>query len=88
MKIIDKINKNKEFISAELYQWAETFNPENIIYNVNRIDEEDEDEMFQSYFYVKNLAEKLKENKCNDKDYEDIIFHIDQINQNKTVIKL
>ena len=86
MKIIDKINKNKELITSELFQWAETFNPENIIYNVNRIDEEDE--MFQSYFFVKNLAEKLDQNKCNDKDYQDIIFHIDQINQNEIVIKL
>ena len=88
MKIIDKINKNKELITSELYDWAETFNPENIIYNVNSIEEEDEDEMFKSYFYVKNLAEKLEQNKCNEKDYKDIIFHIDQINQNEIVIKL
>ncbi|PKP24069.1 MAG: hypothetical protein CVU03_13875 [Bacteroidetes bacterium HGW-Bacteroidetes-2] len=88
MNIIDKINNKKDLIISELYQWSETFNPENIIYNVNNIDEEDENEMQESYNSVKSLAEKLGKNDCNEKDYENIIFHIDQINYNKTIIKL
>ncbi len=88
MNIIDKINNKKDLIISELYQWSETFNPENIICNANNIDEEDEIEMYQSYNSVKSLAEKLEKNDCNEKDYENIIFHIDQINYNKTIIKL
>ena len=86
MKIINKINKKKDLVVYELYNWSETFNPENIIYNVNSIDEKDD--MFKSYNYVKKLAEKLENNECNKKDYEDIIFQIEQINYNKTIIKL
>ncbi len=88
MDIVEKINNKKKLIASELYQWAETFNPENIIYNANNIDEEDENDMFQSYNSVKSLAEKLEKNECNKKDYEDIIFHIGQLNYNKIVIKL
>ena len=50
--------------------------------------EEDEIKMYQSYNSVKSIAEKLEKNDCNEKDYENIIFHIDQINYNKTIIKL
>jgi hypothetical protein len=88
MNIIEKINNKRELIISELYQWAETFNPENILFNANNIDEEDEIEMYQSYNYVKRLAEKLEKNDCNEKDYEDILFHIVQINHNGTIIKL
>jgi hypothetical protein len=88
MNIIDKINKKKDLIISELYDWSETFNPENIIYNANNIDEEDEIEMYQSYNFVKKLAEKLEKNNCNEGDYKNIIFHIDQINYNKIIIKL
>ncbi len=88
MNIIEKINKKKDLIISELYQWSETFNPENTFYNINNIDEEDEIEMYQAYNSVKSLAEKLEKNDCNEKDYENIIFHIDQINYNKTILKL
>lgn len=88
MNIIDKINNKKDLIILELYQWSETFNPENLIYNVNNIDEEIEIEMYQSYNTVKSLAEKLEKNDCNEKDYENIIFHIDQINYNVNKINL
>jgi lysyl-tRNA synthetase class I len=88
MNIIKKINKNKNLIILELNEWAETFNPENIFYNANNIDEEDEIEMYQSYDFVKSLVEKLENNNCNQKDYENIIFHIDQINYNEIKIKL
>ena len=88
MNIIDKINNKKDLIISELYQWSETFNPENIIYNVYNISEDEEIEMYKSYNAEKTLAEKLEQNDCNEKDYENIIFHIDQINYNKTIIKL
>lgn len=79
MKIIDKINKNKELVVTELYQWAETF--------IGEMDDEGEETM-QSYDYVFDLAERLEKNEFNDKDYQDIIFHIEQINHNEIVIKL
>ena len=79
MKIIQKINKNKELIASELYQWAETF--------IGEMDDEGEETMI-SYDCVFDLAERLEKNECNDKDYENIIFHIDQINYNEVVIKL
>jgi len=44
--------------------------------------------MFESYNYVFSLAEKLKKNQCSYKDYDDIIFHIDQINYNTKKIKI
>ncbi len=88
MDIIEKITAKKELIVSELYEWAETFNPENIIYNEYTIDEEEEEEMFESYNYVFSLAEKLKKNQCSYKDYDDIIFHIDQINYNTKKIKI
>jgi len=79
MKIIDKINKNKDLVVTELYQWAETF--------IGEMNDEGEETM-QSYDYVFDLAERLEKNECNDKDYEDVIFHIEQINHNEIVIKL
>lgn len=88
MNNINRINNKRVLIISELYQWSETFNPENMIYNVNTIDEEDEMEMHQSYNAVKSLAEKLEQNVCNKEDYENIIFHINQINYKQTIIKL
>jgi hypothetical protein len=69
MNIIDKINNKKDLIVSELYQWVETFNPENIIYNTNTIDEE-EIEIYESYDSVKSLTEKLEKNNYNDEDFE------------------
>ena len=51
------------------------------------MDEEGEETM-ESYNYVFDLAQRLEKNECNYKDYEDIIFNIDQINYNEIVIKL
>ena len=79
MNIIKKIDAKKDFIASEMYEWAETF--------IGEIDEEDE-ETLESYNYVFELAERLEKNQCSEKDYEDIIFHIDQINYNETKIKL
>ncbi|MGE0635106.1 MAG: hypothetical protein AB7G44_14815 [Bacteroidia bacterium] len=85
-KVVVETKKAK--ILPELYKWAETFNPENILYNKNTIDEDDEEELYNSYEYVFNLAERLDNNKCSEKDYEDILFHIEQINYTKVKIRL
>ncbi len=82
------LEQKKEQILPYLYEWAETFNPENIIYNINDIDEEEENEMHNSYEYVLNLAVRLENNQCSDKDFEDILFHIEQINYNEVKIAI
>jgi hypothetical protein len=85
MKIIQQ---KREDIVPYLFEWAETFNPENIIYNKNNIEEMNEIEMFNSYQNVINLAFRLENNQCSKKDFEDILFHIEQINYNEIKIFL
>ena len=80
MKIV--LEKREEILPL-IYEWAETFNPENIIYNRNSVEETDENEMFSSYERVLNLALRLEKNECTKKDFEDILFHIEQINHNE-----
>lgn len=79
MNIIEKINRKKDFIATELYQWAETFEYEL---------DEDGEKTLDSYNFVYNLAEKLENNVCSQEDYKNIEFHIEQINYNKVIIKL
>ncbi len=79
MNIIEKINRKNIFIASELYQWAETFEYEL---------DEDGEKTQDSYNFVYNLAEKLENNVCNQEDYENIEFHVKQINYNKVIIKL
>lgn len=79
MNIIEKINNKKDFIVSELYQWAETFEYEL---------DEDGEKTLDSYNFVYNLAERLENNVCNQEDYKNIAFHIEQINYNKVIIKL
>jgi hypothetical protein len=79
MNTIEKINNKKDFITTELYQWAETFEYEL---------DEDGEKTSDSYNFVYNLAEKLENNLCNQEDYKNIEFHIEQINYNKVIIKL
>lgn len=79
MNIVEKINNKKELIVSELYQWAETFEYEL---------DEDGEKTLDSYNFVYNLAEKLENNICNEEDYVNIEFHIEQINYNKNKIKL
>ncbi|UPQ80245.1 MULTISPECIES: hypothetical protein [Flavobacterium] len=88
MNLREKIDKKRDEIISELYDWAETFNPESILYNTNAIEEEDELEMLDSYNSVCELVNKLEKNECSEKDYEDILFHIEQINHNEKIIKL
>jgi hypothetical protein len=73
MSNIEKILQNKKHIIQELYDWAQTFD--------NEIDEDNEPTTI-AFGYVWNLAEKLENNQCSPKDYEDILFHIWQINYN------
>ena len=79
MDEVEKILKNKEIIVSELYDWAHTFD--------NELDEERE-QSWDAYNYVKNLAIRLENGLCNTKDYEDILFHIGQINYNEEIIIL
>ncbi len=88
MSTFESIENNKELILSELYSWAETFNPENMIYAKHTIEEEEEVELYKSYEYVLNLVEKLENNQCTEVDYTDILFHIEQINYNETIIEL
>jgi hypothetical protein len=73
MSNIEKILQNKQQIVEELYDWARTFDTE--------FDENDEPTT-SSLDFVWGLAEKLKNNQCSPKDYDDILFHIWQINYN------
>ena len=84
-----KINQQKrEDILPYLFEWAETFNPENIIYSKNNTEEIYETEMFNSYQNLVDLALRLEKNKCSSKDFEDILFHIEQINYDEIKIIL
>ena len=79
MNIIEKINNNRSLIVSELYEWSETFDNE----------EDDEGEKtLERYNFVFDLAERLENNVCTEKDYQDIVFHIDQINYNEVRIKM
>ncbi len=79
MDIIEKIYANRKQIIPELYEWAETFDWEL---------DEDGERTLEPYNYVFGLAKKLDKNICTNKDYEDILFHIEQINYNEIKIKL
>ena len=79
MNAINKINRKRDYIATELYEWAETF--------IGELDEDGE-ETLESYNAVFDLAKRLENNSCDEKDYENIIFHIYQINYNETKIKL
>ncbi len=74
-----QIQKNKEMISKQLYEWAETFDSE--------VDENGEKSL-ENYDFVFDLAERLEKNICDEKDYDDINFHIWQINYNEEKIKI
>jgi len=88
MTNIEKLLKNKDIILEELYEWAETFNPDNMLYNIHNIDENEEEEMYASYQEVKSLVERFEKDECNEEDFEKILFHIDQINDNEMKIRL
>lgn len=71
MEICEIIEQNKVIILDNLFERAETFDWE--------IDEDGE-RVLDSYDFVFGLVEKLDKNNCIYKDYEDMLFHIKQIN--------
>lgn len=79
MNIIKKIELNREQILEELYEWAETFDWQL---------DEDEEKTMEPYNQVFSLAKRLENRECNNEDYENILFHIGQINYNEVKIKL
>ena len=79
MKYVKEIEKYKNVIVEELYNWAITF------YYGHNIDGEEVDE---GYDMVYSLAMRLENNKCTKEDYENILFHIWQINYNETRIPI
>ncbi len=76
---VEIIKKNKEHILEHLYEWAETFDWEL---------DEDGERTSEPYDFVFGLAEKLEQGTCSEKDYEEIYFHIGQINHDETKILL
>lgn len=78
-RYIQKINKKRTFIAEELYDWAETFN----FTGMN-----DEEEDTKDYDSVYSLADRLENDACSLDDYKNILFHIEQINYNKVIIRL
>ena len=76
---MELIENNKQKILPELYEWALTFCCE----------EDDEGEpCLESYNFVFDLATRLEQGKSTQQDYEDILFHIEQINYNEIKIAL
>ncbi|MCO5231616.1 MAG: hypothetical protein M9958_10735 [Chitinophagales bacterium] len=85
MKIIEQ---SKIKLIPHLIQWAETFNPENIIYNKYTIEEDKEEKLYKDYESILALIERLEKGECTEKDYENILFHIEQINNQEEIITL
>ncbi len=79
MNISELIENNKEKIIPELFEWAETFDWE--------LDEEGE-RIIKPYLEVFMLAQRLENGQCNSVDYQNILFHIEQINYNEIKIQL
>ncbi len=79
MKHSELIQTNKEKILPELYEWAETF--------IGELDD-DEEITDEPHNFVYGLAEKLEKNQCTENDYDDILFHIEQINYNEIKIAI
>jgi hypothetical protein len=76
MKILEK---NKEKIIIELYEWVETFD--------NEFDDDGE-EITDSYDTIFALIKRFENRECDENDYKDILFHIEQINYNEIKINL
>lgn len=79
MNIIELIETNKKKIIPELFEWAESYDWEL---------DEDGEKTFEAYDAVFNLAKRLELGKCSRNDYENILFHIEQINYNEIKILL
>jgi hypothetical protein len=79
MNISELIESNKEKIIPELFEWAETFDWEL---------DEDGERTNEPYIEVFELAQRLEKGQCDNNDYKNILFHIEQINHNEIKIKL
>lgn len=79
MTITAKIEQRRNQILPELYEWAETFNWEL---------DEDGEKTLESYNSVLSLVQRLELGKCSINDYNNILFHIEQINYNEIKIQL
>ena len=79
MNLIELVELNKEQILPALYEWAETFDFE--------FDEEGE-KTLESYNLVFDLAVRFEKGECSLTDYQNILFHIQQINYNEVKIRL
>jgi uncharacterized membrane protein len=73
------LEKNKENILIELYEWVETFDYE--------FDDDDE-ETTESYDRIFALIRRFENGECDENDYKEILFHIEQINYNEIKINL
>lgn len=73
------LEKNKETILIEFYEWLETFD--------NEFDDDDE-KITDSYDTIFALIKRFENGECDEKDYKNILFHIEQINYNEIKIKL
>lgn len=79
---MEKLIKNKEKILPHLYDWFETFNPIELIYN-----EDKKEEVFRSYKYLRDLYDRFENDQCDKEGYEVILFHIEeQINYDGEII--
>lgn len=79
MNIIETIEKNRNQILPELYEWVETFDWEL---------DEDGERTNEPYIEVFELAQRFEKWECDNNDYKNILFHIEQINHNEIKIKL
>ena len=73
------LEKNKENIIIDLYEWVETFD--------NEVDDYGE-EITDSYDTIYALIKRFENGECDENDYKDILFHIEQINYNEIKINL
>jgi len=80
---IKQIHYYKNIVINELESWAFTFNPE-----MEESYDEGMEENVGGYDIVHSLVERLKTNKCTKEDYENILFHIWQINYCETRIPI
>jgi hypothetical protein len=73
------LEKNKENILIELYEWVETFD--------NEFDDNGE-KITNSYDTIFALIKRFENGECDENDYKEILFHIEQINYNEIKINL
>jgi hypothetical protein len=73
------LEKNKKNILIELYEWVETFD--------NEFDDDGE-EITDSYDTIFALIKRFENGECDENDYKEILFHIEQINYNEININL